>query len=178
MDYNATSYLELSFCDIKSSLEVVKKIGKGTKKLYIKINFDEKEFEGLGLSEILGEVHLIYTAVMNENLDNDTIILLPTSEDVLLTDNTIQIVYNINNLQEVNSLRQKKKLSTLIQKPITIAKTKPSPKKTFLSIPQYPVVVLGGTFDHLHAGHKYMLTAVILSVTKKSHNRSLRWSYD
>lgn len=45
---------------------------------------------------------------------------------------------------------------------------------------QYPVVALGGTFDHLHAGHKILLSMgawlasrkLIVGVTGKSSSRN------
>ena len=44
--------------------------------------------------------------------------------------------------------------------------------------PRYPVVALGGTFDHLHAGHKILLSMaawiaarkIIVGVTGKNRN--------
>jgi len=110
----------------------------------------------------------IYQIVQRANLDISNDVLLPMSEDVVRTDRNVQVVFQNQNLEEINLTRKNNSLP-----PVTflhldcgqIIKTlvPPSGKK----IPQYAVGALGGTFDRIHAGHKLLLNAAVLSITRK-----------
>jgi len=159
-------FLELDF--EKPNLELLKKATSMTNHgLYVQLYFEDSSL--IELKNLLSGLQSIYEVASASNLFLNTQVLLPISKNVL-TEENLQVIYENGDLtNEVNQLRSQMKLPLLQSKNFGIP-TSPSKRivkkelQSFTLKDQYlySKVILGGTFDRFHVGHKLLLTAAAI----------------
>jgi len=153
---------------INPHLDLLIKAAKATPtdaRLYIRV---EPPNVAQDLKTINSSVQKLYTTVNTNNSDLDSIVLFPFSKNILLEPNLQGIYQNPALVELSNPLRSRASLYPL-ENHVLIPNlpTQTSPHIHHLktqAINKYKRVCVGGTFDHIHAGHKLLLSAAILSL--------------
>ncbi len=124
-----------------------------------------------------------YQALTVETLDRhdpllDMRVVLPIDAGMLdaqVQQKTLEVLVALDgsiNLQSINADRKAQGISDMVLVPVTTGVASDSvaasamPGSDGVPFTVFEHVVLGGTFDHLHPGHKIMLTVAALSASK------------